>query len=128
MRNFGVIFERVPLMCDNTSAISLAKNPVFHERMRHLERRQHFLRDHVEKGDIEMRYFGTKRQLAYIFTIPLDASCFAALRGGGELVFAILMAWFEVKFVFCLVYLYPFCFSLAFSSYSTKLTLLHLLY
>jgi hypothetical protein len=37
MRNYGVIFERVPLMCDNTSAISLAKNPVFHERLRHLD-------------------------------------------------------------------------------------------
>jgi hypothetical protein len=31
MRDFGVIFERVPLMCDNTSVISVAKNPVFHK-------------------------------------------------------------------------------------------------
>jgi hypothetical protein len=61
MRDFGVSFERVPLMCDNTSAISVVKNPVFYKRMRHLERRHHFLRDHVEKGDIEMRYIGTKR-------------------------------------------------------------------
>jgi hypothetical protein len=44
MRDFRVIFERVPLMCDNTSAISVAKNPIFHKRMRHLERR-----DHVER-------------------------------------------------------------------------------
>jgi hypothetical protein len=42
MRGFGMIFERVPLMCDNTSAISVAKNPVFQKRMRHLERRHHF--------------------------------------------------------------------------------------
>jgi hypothetical protein len=55
MRDFGLSFERVPLMCDNTSAISVAKNHVFHKRMRHLKRRHHFLRDHVEKGDIEMR-------------------------------------------------------------------------
>jgi hypothetical protein len=81
MRDFGVSFERVPLMCDNTSAISIAKNPVFHKRMRHLERRHHFLRDHVEKGDIEMRYIDTKRQLADIFIKPLDASHFADLWG-----------------------------------------------
>jgi hypothetical protein len=56
MRDFGVSLERVPLMCDKTSAMSVAKNPVFHKIMRHLERRHHFLRDHVEKGDIEMRY------------------------------------------------------------------------
>jgi hypothetical protein len=55
MRDFGVSFETVQLMCDNNSAISIAKNPVFHKRIRHLERRHHFLRDHVEKGDIEMR-------------------------------------------------------------------------
>jgi hypothetical protein len=55
MRDFGVIFERVPLMCYNTSAISIAKNLVFHKRMKHLEVRHHFLRDHVKKRDIEMR-------------------------------------------------------------------------
>jgi hypothetical protein len=68
-------------MCNNTSAISIAKNLVFYKRMRHLERRHHFLRDHVEKGDIEMRYIDTERQLADIFTKLLDASRFAALRG-----------------------------------------------
>jgi hypothetical protein len=56
MRDFGVSFERVSLMCDNTSAISIVKNLVFHKRIKHLERRHHFLRDHVEKGDIDMRY------------------------------------------------------------------------
>jgi hypothetical protein len=79
MRDFGVSFERVPLICDNTSAISVAQNPVFHKRMRHLERIHNFLRDHVEKGDIEMRYIDTERQLADIFNKPLDSSHFATL-------------------------------------------------
>jgi hypothetical protein len=81
MRDFGVVFERAPLMCDNTSAISVAKNPVFHKRMKHFEVRHHFLRDHVEKIDIKMRYIDTERQLANIFTKLLDASRFAALWG-----------------------------------------------
>jgi hypothetical protein len=81
IRDFGVRFERVSLMCDNTSAISVAKNSVFHKKMRHIERRHHFLRDHVEKGDIEMRYIDTERQLADISIKPLDASHFADLRG-----------------------------------------------
>jgi hypothetical protein len=38
MREFGVRFERASLLYDNTSAISVAENPVFHKRMRHLER------------------------------------------------------------------------------------------
>jgi hypothetical protein len=61
MRDFEVNFEKVLLMCDNTSAISVTKNPVFYKNMRHIERRHHFLRDHVEKRDNEMRYIDTKR-------------------------------------------------------------------
>jgi hypothetical protein len=80
-RDFGVIFERVALMRDNTRAIFVDKNSVFHRRMRHIERRHHFLRDHVEKGDIELRNIDTERQLADIFTKPHDASHFAALQG-----------------------------------------------
>jgi hypothetical protein len=90
MRDFGVIFERVLLICDNTSAISIAKNPVFHKRMKHLKVRHHFLRDHVKKRDIKMRYIDTEKQLADIFTEPLDASRFLLYEG--KLVFAILMA------------------------------------
>jgi hypothetical protein len=83
MKDFELIFERVSLMCDNSSNKSVAKNSVLHKRMRHFERRHHFLRDHIEKGDIEMRYIDTERQLANIFIKPLDYPRFAALRGGG---------------------------------------------
>jgi hypothetical protein len=74
MRDFGLRFERVPLMCDNISDISVAKNLVFYKKMRHIERRHYFLRDHVEKGDIEMRYINTERRLIDIFTKPLNSS------------------------------------------------------
>jgi hypothetical protein len=79
MRDFGVMFERVFLMCDNTSAISVAKNPVLRKKIRHVERRHHFLRGHVEKGDIEMRYIDTESQLVDIFTKSLNSSRFADL-------------------------------------------------
>jgi cell fate regulator YaaT (PSP1 superfamily) len=81
IRDFEVSFERVPIMCDNTSVISVAKNPVFNKKMRHVERRHHFLRDHVEKGDIEMKYIDIERQLTDIFTKPLNFSRFADLQG-----------------------------------------------
>jgi hypothetical protein len=112
MRDFKVSFERVPLMCDNTSAISVAKNPVFHKRMRHLGRRHHFLRDHVEKGDIEMRYIDTERQLADIFTKPLMLLALLICRG--KLVFAILMVWFEGELVLLSCILYILLFSCIF--------------
>jgi hypothetical protein len=79
MRDYGVIYKSVPLICDSSSAICLAHNPVFHERAKHIKVRHHFLRGHVEKRDIEMLFIDTERQLADIFTKPLDSSNFASL-------------------------------------------------
>jgi hypothetical protein len=76
-----VTYKSVPLMCDSSSAICLAHNLVFHGRAKHIKVRHHFLRDHVEKGDIEMKFIDTERQVADIFTKPLDSSRFASLRG-----------------------------------------------
>jgi hypothetical protein len=42
--------------------------------------RYHFLRDHQQKGDIEIAYINTKEQLADIFTKPLDERTFTKLR------------------------------------------------
>jgi hypothetical protein len=112
-------------MCNNTSAISVAKNLILHKRMRHLERRHHFLKDHVEKGDIDMGYIDTKRQLVDIFTKPLDASRFAALLGGDWFLPSL---WLGLNGSLCsILYICSLLFSLVYSSYSTKLILLHLL-
>ena len=67
-------------MCDNESAIRLTNNPVSHSRTKHIDIRHHFLRDHETKGDIEIRHVSTEKQLADIFTKPLDESRFCALR------------------------------------------------
>jgi hypothetical protein len=112
MRDFEVSFERVSLICDNTSKILVAKNSVFHRRMRQLERRHHFLRDHIEKGGIEIRYIDTERQLIDIFIKSLIL--LALLTCDGKLVFAILITLFDGEFVLYLLYCI-FYFSLIFS-------------
>jgi hypothetical protein len=68
-------------MCDSSSAICLAHNPVFYGRAKHIKVRHYFLRDHVEKGEIAMKFINTEMQLADIFIKPLDSSHFASLRG-----------------------------------------------
>jgi hypothetical protein len=72
--------KSVPLMCDNSSTICLAQNTVFHGRAKHIKVRHHFLRDHVEKGDIVMKSIVIERQLTNIFMKSLDATHFASLR------------------------------------------------
>jgi hypothetical protein len=71
----------VPLFCDNTSAISVAKNPVLPSKTKHIEVCFHFLCDHYEKGDIDLHHIDIQNQLADIFTKPLDQAQFARLQG-----------------------------------------------
>jgi hypothetical protein len=35
----------IPIHCDNTSAISVSKNPVFHSKTKHIPIKYHFLRE-----------------------------------------------------------------------------------
>ena len=71
----------VPILCDNTSTISLAKNLVQHTRTKHIDVRHHFIRDHVQKKDVKVQFVPTQHQLADIFTKPLGADQFAYIRG-----------------------------------------------
>ena len=80
LKDFGCQYSKIPLLCDNESAIKLTNNPVAHSRTKHIDIRHHFLRDHELKGDIEIRHVSTEKQLADIFTKPLDESRFCALR------------------------------------------------
>ena len=64
LNDFGIKFKKVPLLCDNESAIKLTNNPVQHARTKHIDVRHHFIRDHQQKGDICIESVGTKDQLA----------------------------------------------------------------
>ena len=58
----------------------ISKNPVQHSRTKHIEIRHHFLRDHVQKGDITLDFVRTEDQLADIFTKPLNENQFFNIR------------------------------------------------
>ena len=59
------------LMVDNKSAIALAKNPVLHDRSKHIDTKFHYIRDYVERGQIKLEYVETARQLGDILSKPL---------------------------------------------------------
>ena len=82
LHDYGLSFSYTPIMCDNTSAINLSKNPVLHSRTKHIEIRHHFLRDHVQRGDIALEFICTEKQLADIFTKPLALERFSFIRRG----------------------------------------------
>jgi hypothetical protein len=80
LMDYGYKFSKFPLLCDNESAICMTDNPVEHSRTKHIAIWYHFLKDHQQRGDIEIAYINTKDQLADIFTKPLDEKTFTKLR------------------------------------------------
>jgi hypothetical protein len=58
----------------------LADNPVEHSHTKHIDIQHHFLRDHQQRGDIDIYHICTENQLADIFTKPLDEKRFCRLR------------------------------------------------
>ena len=70
----------VKLLMDNMSAIALSKNPVHHERSKHIDTKYHFLRECIEEGKVEVDHIGIAEQLADIFTKSLGRVKFVELR------------------------------------------------
>lgn len=52
------------IFCHNNSTIKLSKNPVMHGKSKHIDVRFHFLRDLVNEGKVQLKYCGTKQQIA----------------------------------------------------------------
>ncbi|GJR50031.1 retrovirus-related pol polyprotein from transposon TNT 1-94 [Tanacetum coccineum] len=77
--DYDVLYDKVPIFCDNTSAIAISNNLVLHSRTKHIDIRYHFIRDHILKGDIELYFVPTDLQLADIFTKPLAEPSFTRL-------------------------------------------------
>ena len=65
------IDQSITVYCDNTSAISLKKNPVMHSRTKHIPIKYHFLREQVAEQKNILEYISTKQQIVDIFTKPL---------------------------------------------------------
>ena len=65
---------------DNRSAIALAKNPVCHERSKHINIRHHFIREHVKNKEVELISCKINDQVVDIFTKPLKGEIFITFK------------------------------------------------
>ena len=68
------------LMVDNQSTIALSKNPVHHDRSKHIDVKYHFIRECVEEGRADVKHIGTTDQLADLLTKALGRTRFVEMR------------------------------------------------
>ncbi|GJS63777.1 retrovirus-related pol polyprotein from transposon TNT 1-94 [Tanacetum coccineum] len=76
LTDYGFQFNKIPLYCDNKSAIALCWNNVQHSRAKHIDVCYHFIKEQVENGIVELYFVRTEYQLADIFTKPLPRERF----------------------------------------------------
>ena len=65
------IQDAIIVHVDNQGVIALARNPVFHDRSKHIDIQYHYTRELVKSGKIELEYLPTKEMLADLLTKPL---------------------------------------------------------
>ncbi|GJX11299.1 hypothetical protein Tco_0201158 [Tanacetum coccineum] len=79
LKDYGFLFNKIPLYCDNKSAIALSCNNFQHSRSKHIDIRYHFIQEQVENGVVELYFVETNYQLADILTKALPIERFEFL-------------------------------------------------
>jgi hypothetical protein len=72
--------KKFKLLIDNRSAQELRKNPVYHERSKHIDTRYRYIRECVGNGVVDVNHVSTDEQLADILTKPLGRISFTEMR------------------------------------------------
>ncbi|KAH9670908.1 hypothetical protein KPL70_017154 [Citrus sinensis] len=81
LKELGLPQEEPTEICvDNKSAIALSKNPVFHDRSKHINTRYHFIRECIARKKVQIKYVKSQDQAVDIFTKPLKQKDFVKYR------------------------------------------------
>ncbi|KAI3503743.1 hypothetical protein L1887_32192 [Cichorium endivia] len=82
LKDYAINMRKIPLFCDSQSAIRICHNPVQHSKTKHIDLHYHFIKSHVEEGNIEVHFVHTTEQLADIFTKALNEEAFTRIVRG----------------------------------------------
>ncbi|GJS81833.1 hypothetical protein Tco_0748374 [Tanacetum coccineum] len=80
LTDYGFHFDNIPMYCDSMTAIAISCNLVQHSLTKHIDVRYHFIKEHVEKGIVELFFVETEYQLTDLFTKALPEDMFKYLN------------------------------------------------
>ena len=66
--------DTIILHVDNKGAIALSKNPVYHQRSKHIDIKFHFIRSEMEDKIVDLTYVPSNQNIADLFTKPASRS------------------------------------------------------
>jgi len=69
---FDLEMEATTILCDNQSCIKMTENPIFHDKLKHIEIWYHYIHDMVQRGAIKLLYVSTDEQVVDVLTKPLS--------------------------------------------------------
>ena len=68
---FDLHLDMTCLFCDNQICVNILENPVFHDKLKHIEIKYHYIRDMVQRGKVKLQYVAMKEQIADVLNKPL---------------------------------------------------------
>ena len=77
---FDLQLDATCIYCDNQSCVKLSENPVFHDKLKHIEIKYHYIRDMVQRGAMKLQYVVTNGQITDVLTKPLARVNFEYFR------------------------------------------------
>ncbi|RVW21062.1 Retrovirus-related Pol polyprotein from transposon RE1 [Vitis vinifera] len=81
LKELGIISNStMTVLCDNKATISIAKNPVQHDRTKHVEIDRHFIKEKLEGGTIRLMYIPSSRQTTDILTKALPKATYENMK------------------------------------------------
>nr|GEW37460.1 retrovirus-related Pol polyprotein from transposon TNT 1-94 [Tanacetum cinerariifolium] len=77
--DYGYKYNRIPMYCNSKSATAILCNPVQHSKTKNIDIRYNYIKEHIEKGTVELYFVGIEYQLTDLFTKALPKERFEYL-------------------------------------------------
>ena len=77
---FDLEMDNTDILCDNQSCIKMSENPVFHDRLKHIEIRYFYIRDMMQRGAIKLQYVSIDEEVVDVLTKSLSQVKFEHFR------------------------------------------------